>query len=365
MKPKKQLLMKNFLKPLALIFCMAAIASCSKKDVPVPIDPVVINPVSDYTVTPDPNDGFTFKFNNLSKDYTKVEWRFGDDTLNTELNPTHTYLATGQYLVDLKTYSKTGEVSHSTVPINIHPDDILKVTATKTDVLYQLQFTANVKGNVKSILWTFNQVDPVTSEVVTTKSTELNPLQSFAFGSFNNFSVTVTTDKGSVATVSKSVTTDGLAEDITLSYISYNSTNENTDQGPNEGSLKLVDGNPATKFGFYKPFPVPEIATLQFAAPVTVKLYAIQNGNDSGSSRDPNEWYVEGSNDGISWDQLDHQVLTIGFADYLASIGQGSTQYNRFFYYPIAHPQAYQYYRWRIVSTFEGAFQIDEFKLFK
>ncbi len=188
-------------------------------------------------------------------------------------------------------------------------------------------------------------------------------MQTFAFGSFNNFSVTVTTDKGSVATISKSVTTDGIATDITLSNIGFTSTNENSDV--NENSSKLVDGNIATKFGFYSAFPVPEIARLQFGAPVAVKLYAIVNGNDSGSTRDPKEWYVEGSNDDENWDVLDHQTLTIGFADYLVSIGQSATQYNRAFYYPIANPKPYQFYRWRIVSTFQGAFQIDEFKLYK
>ncbi|MDB5004649.1 MAG: hypothetical protein JWQ34_2874 [Mucilaginibacter sp.] len=357
--------MKRLLKPLGLIFCLGAIVSCSKQNVPVATETVPINPLSDYTITPDPADGFTFKFNSLAKDFTKVEWRFGDDTLVTSLSPTHTYLTTGTFLVDLKTFSKTGDYSHKYVAVNIVPDSVLKVTAVKTEVLYQLQFNASIKGNIKSVLWTFNAVDPVTSAVTTTTSTQLSPLQSFAFGSFNNFSVTVTTDKGSVATISKNVTTDGIATDITQSYVAFNSTNENTDQGPNEGSLKLVDGNIATKFGFYKPFPVPETATLQFAAPVTVKLYAIVNGNDSGSSRDPNEWYIEGSNDNNTWDVLDHQLLTIGFADYLVSIGQSATQYNRFFYYPIANPKPYQYYRWRIVSTFAGAFQIDEFKLYK
>jgi len=361
---KTQTLMNRLFKPLALLFCLGAIVSCSKKDVPVATETVPINPLSDYTVTPDPTDGFTFKFTSLAKDFTKVEWRFGDDTLVTSLNPTHTYLTTGTFLADLKTFSKTGDVSHKYVTINIVPDSVLKVTTVKTEVLYQLQFNAAVKGNIKSIFWTFNAVDPVTSAVTTTTSTQLSPLQSFAFGSFNNFSVTVTTDKGSVATISKNVTTDGIATDITQSYIAYNSTNDNTGNS-NENSLKLVDGNTATKFGFYAAFPVPEIATLQFPAPVAVKLYAIVNGNDSGSSRDPKEWYVEGSNDNNTWDVLDHQLLTIGFADYLVSIGQSATQYNRFFYYPIANPKPYQFYRWRIVSTFQGAFQIDEFKLYK
>jgi hypothetical protein len=355
--------MKNLLKPLMLLFCLATIVSCAKQDATVVPDTPTVNAISDYTITPDPTDGFTFKFKSLAKNYTKIEWRFGDDTLKTDSVVNHTYLATGTYLVDLAAYSKTGDVSHNNVNVNIFPDSVVQVTTEKTETLYQLEFGVKVKGKVKSIAWTFNAIDPVTSAVTTTTSTLLNPVQSFAYGSFNNFSVTVTTDKGSVATVSKSVTTDGIATDITPTRIAYSSTYENSDN--NENSAKLVDGNTQTKFGYYSAFPGDEIINFQFASAQTVKLYAIENGNDSESTRDPKEWYVEGSNDGDNWEVVDHQILTIGFADYLTSIGQNSTRYFRFFYYPIANPKPYQFYRWRIVSTFAGAFQIMEFKLFK
>jgi hypothetical protein len=358
--------MKRLVKPLALLFCLAAVMSCSKKVESVQVDPVIVNPISDFKVTPDPTDGFTFKFENLSKTYKTIEWRFGDDTLNTTVSPTHTYLSTGKYTTDLKTISATGNISHKYVDINLVPDEILAVTTAKTNVPLELQFTAVLKGTVKTIHWTFNKVDPSNSQTTVVTSEELNPKESFLFGSFNNFTVTAVTDKGSTVSISKSVTTDGLATDITQARVSYKSSNENTDQGPNEGSLKLVDGNTTTKFGFYKAFPVPEIATFEFAAPVVVKLYAIENGNDSGSDRDPKEWYLEGTNDqNATWTALDHITLTKGFADYLSSIGQGSTQYLRFFYYPIAHPQAFKYYRWRIVSVFNNAFQIEEFRLYK
>jgi hypothetical protein len=358
--------MKHFLKPAALFFCMAALVSCSKDVLPTTgEDPVIINPVSDYAVTPDPTDAFTFHFKSLAKDFIKQEWRFGDDTLTTIQDPTHIYRNTGQFMVDMMTYSKTGNISHKYFPITIAPDTILQVITEKTETPNQLEFSVNLKGKLKSIEWTFNAVDPATSAVTTTKSTELNPLKSFAFGSFNNFTVTATTDKGSTVSLSKNVTTEGIATDITQSYVSFKSTNENTIQGPNEGSLKLIDGNTTTKFGYYKAFEVPEIATLEFPGAVPVKMYAIENGNDNESKRDPKEWYIEGSNDNATWDVLDHQLLTIGFADYLSSIGQVSTRYSRFFYYPIAAPKAYKFYRWRIISTFTPSFQIMEFRLYK
>lgn len=367
MNLKKPTTMKKFFKPLALLFCVGFIASCAKNNaVTVPSDPDVKNPIADFTDTVDAQDGFTYHFSSLAQNFTKLEWRFGDDSLRTDTNPTHIYQTTGSYTVDLETYSTSGLVSHKQVVINIQPDDMLQLTTEKTGVDNQLKFIPHLKGNLHTIAWTFNAVDPSTSAVTTTTSSAVNPIVTFAFGSFNSFSVTATTDKGSVVTISKNVTTDGIVTDITLSRTYFNSTNENSDV--NENSSKLIDGNPDTKFGFYSAFPVPEIYTIGFAAQETVKMYGVENGNDSESTRDPKEWYVDGSNDKDnpnSWVALDHQVLTQGFADYLTSIGQNSTRYKRFFYYPIAHPQAFNYYRWRIISTFGTAFQIEEFRLYR
>lgn len=372
-----------------LLFCMGALAltSCSKKVEPVQADPPINNPIADYTVTPDPNDGFTFKYTNLSKNYdkSKIEWRFGDDTLNTTESPTHTFLATGKYVSDLKVYSSTGSFSHKYTNINIVPDSVLKVTAVKTGNPYELKVSLTFKGNVKNVVWAFNDVDPATSNTKTVTYNDVTTVtRTFIFGSFNSFSVTVTSDKGSVATVSSNITPDGIVTDITQSRINYDSTNDNTGNA-NENKPKLIDGNPKTKFGFYSAFPVPEIYWLQFPAPVTVKLYGIENGNDSESTRDPKEWVIEGSNDstnGINgtWDILDHRsganptpagMLPMtptpgkGFADYLTSIGQNATRYLRFFYYPIVNPKPYTFYRWRIISVFNNAFQIEEFRLYK
>lgn len=355
--------MKRFLKPLALLFCLAAVYSCSKKGNVITPDPVIVNPISDYTITPDPADGFTFKYTNLSKNYTNLEWRFGDDTLKTDANPTHTFLATGKFTTDLKTFSTTGNVSHKYVDINIAPDDILQISTAKTGVLYQLKFTATVKANIASILWTWNDVSP-TGSTTTTTSTDISPIKSFGIGTFNSFTCTVITNKGSVVSITRNVTTEGIATDITQSKIFYDATLDNTGNS-NENKYKLVDGNPSTKFGYYSAFPQPLIMTLQFPAPVVVKLYAIENGNDSESTRDPKEWVIEASNDGNTWVQIDHQLQTVGFADQLRALGQTSTRYLRFFYYPIANPAAYTYYRWRIISVFGSAFQIEEFRLYR
>jgi len=349
------------------------LASCSKKVEPVQGDDgPIVNPFANYSDTVDAEDGFTYHFKNKSEHFSKVEWRFGDDSLSVEDSPTHTFLATGKYTTDLKVFSSTGTFSHRYVDINIRPEDVLQITAEKTGKPYELKITAKFKAKMAHIAWTFNDIDPATS--TTTKVTyndQLTVTRTFIYGSFNSFSVTATSDKGSTATVSSNITPDGIVTDITQSRINWNCTIENTDQGPNEGKAKLIDGNPDTKFGYYKAFPTPFIFFLQFGKQETVTLYAIENGNDSDSHRDPKEWVIEGSNDstnGLSdgtWDTLDHQILTKGFADYLSSIGQSATRYKRFFYYPIANPKPYTFYRWRIISLFESAFQIEELRFYR
>ncbi len=377
--------MKQLFKPLVFILCAGALASCSKKVDSVIPDATIVNPISDYTVTPDPTDGFTFKFTNLSKNFTKIEWRFGDDTVSTAAAPTHTYVTTGdpaasyKYLADLKTVSSTGTISHKYQNIVIAPDSIIQLSAAKTGVTGQVQFSAKVKGTVAKYLWTFvDNKDP--SKPVITTSTLASPVYTFFPQSFNAFTLQITTDKGSYTSLTRNVTTEGIAINFTQSYTNSTpvypsaiSNIENTDQGVNEGSSKLVDGNISTKFGYYKAFPQPLLITLKFPGPVVCKIYAICNGNDSGSSRDPKEWYFEGSPDGgATFVVLDHITLTKGFYDMATDLGitgNGPTgidaRYRKWWYYPVATPGAYNAYRWRVISTFANSWQISEFALFK
>jgi hypothetical protein len=382
----KRSVMKQLFKPLVFILCAGALASCSKKVDSVIPDATIVNPISDYTVTPDAVDGFTFKFNNLSKAYTKYEWRFGDDSVSTEATPSHTYVTTGdpavyyRYLADLKTVSTTNTISHKYQNVSVSPDDIIKLNAVKTAVPNQVQFTAVVKGTVKSYLWTIvDNKDP--QHPVTTTSTLASPIYTFFPQSFNAFSLKITTDRGSFTTISRNITTEGIAINFTSTYTNNTPlypaliTNiENVDQGANEGASKLVDGNILTKFGYYKAFGQDLIITLKFPGPVTAKIYGLCNGNDSDSHRDPKEWYLEGSADGGStWVQLDHIVLAKGFYDQGTDLGLSGTnpvtgkdvRFIKWFYFGIATPGAYASYRWRVTKVFESAFQMSEIALFR
>jgi len=354
--------MKRLLKPLGLIFCLGVIVSCSKKVDSGTIEGAIINPVADFNPIVDSTDVFTYTFQNLSKNYKAIEWRFGDDSLSSETSPTHTYAAVGDYQASLKVTSSTGTVSRKIVDVNLLPSNLLHITIEPTGVTNQSKFVAHIKSHIKSALWTFTEVSPAVQK--TTTYTDISPLITQTPGDFNNFTVTVTTDKGSSVTLSGNCSTKGFATDITGTRINYTYNLDNTNQ-TNENAPKLIDGNPNTKFGYYASFPTPLLYALQFPAPVTVSLYGLENGNDSGSSRDPLEWYIEGSNDGNNYTVLDHIILTKGFYDMAKALGLSDGQsYYKWWYYPIANPQPFSWYRWRVVKT-AGAFQMEEFKLFQ
>lgn len=358
--------MKKFLTPAVLLVLMLITVSCKKQEQAVYVEPIIDNPITDYEVTADPTDAFTFNFKNKTTNFQRLEWRFGDDTLKTEVNPSHTYLAAGKYTVDLKAFSKSKATTRKFAVINLIPDSIAQITAVKTGVPNQIQLGLTAKAPIASVLWTFSDGLPLPT------STSLTPVRTFNSGSFNNFTLKITTTKGSVIVLSKSVTTEGLAEDITALRSGYTVSSENTNT--NENSAKLVDNNTATKMLFGQasaPYTFPVIFTVQFERPQVIKLYAIANAND-GAPRDPKTWTIEGSNDKTTWDVLDSRNQALNFQATLIAAGAPSAANNaaiigKYFYFPITPtPKPYSFYRWRITANFGDAyFQVAEFKLYR
>lgn len=355
-----------------------------------------IFPLADFTVTPDPTDGFTFIFVNASSKYSKLEMRFGDDTLATKADITHTYVNTGdpakvyKYTIDLKAFSSTGDISHKYLDLAIIPDSIIQLNAVKTSTTATrgtVQFSAKVKGVVQSYLWTIIDNSAVTP--ITKTFTTATPSSDFLIGSFNTVTLKIVTTKGSTATLVRNFTVDGIATNITASYINKDhlypadiSNFDNTAQGANEGASKLVDGNILTKFGYYSAFPIkPLLVSLQFPAQVLVKSYGLCNGNDSNNDRDPMEWYIDGANskDG-PWIELDHIKLTKGFYDQGTDLGLSGNnpatnkdiRFIKWYYYPLKTTGLYSWYRWRVTAVYGNvtagkseAFQMSEIAFFK
>ena len=59
-------------------------------------------PEADFTWEPmEPKAGEPIKFKNLSTGARSYSWNFGDMSIGSETNPTHTYQRSGNYIVDL------------------------------------------------------------------------------------------------------------------------------------------------------------------------------------------------------------------------------------------------------------------------
>ncbi|NSL86217.1 hypothetical protein ECE50_005220 [Chitinophaga sp. Mgbs1] len=138
--------------------------------------------------------------------------------------------------------------------------------------------------------------------------------------------------------------------DVTSQATLYVSTENDQGAGSAEGSPKLVDGNPDTKFlaehtsAFY--------VQMSFPQPTQVAAYAITSGNDF-DVRDPRNWTVTASNDNVSWVVLDRRVME----DF-----QSRKTVKR---YDFINANAYRYYRWSITAThWDHLLQMSELRLF-
>lgn len=357
--------MKKLLMPTALVLCLATVLSCKKAAVDaVQTDPVIINSLTDFSFESDPADPFKFTFKNLSLKHKKTEWRFGDDTLSIADNPVHVYLSTGKFSVDVRTYSATGAVSRKLAYITIVPDIVIKITGVKTDVANQVKFGIISKSPVASVLWTFNDVSPGATSALA------NPVRTYGTGSFTSVTAKVTTTSGSVVSLTKNVSTEGMAQEITQGRASYTVSAENTLNSV-EDSRSLLDGNLATKYTMggkdLRLFTYPLIITVNYNTAQAVKVYAIANSNDN-PPRDPKAWTIQGSNDGITWDILDTRIMTKNFYDQMTALGATTDpqRYMQLFYYAIANPKPYTKYRWVISANWgDAALQVNEWRLYK
>lgn len=106
--------MKRFSTLLLGLFTVLVVANfmACKDD---PVDPDVL---ASFTYQADATDFKKITFTNASQNYATVSWNFGDNSaLSSEVNPVHTYAATGVYTVTLTATSSSGSKSdtYSTV----------------------------------------------------------------------------------------------------------------------------------------------------------------------------------------------------------------------------------------------------------
>jgi len=136
----------------------------------------------------------------------------------------------------------------------------------------------------------------------------------------------------------------------TLSVAVENTNGANS----NEGSPHLVDGDLNTK---YLTFSFPPVFWFQeqFASAQVVNAYTFTSGNDS-PDRDPMDWNLVGSNDGVTWDTLDVRVGEVFPGRNLTQHYTANNNSNK----------AYTYYRVNVTKKQDGGnglFQMSEWRL--
>jgi predicted alpha-1,2-mannosidase len=104
---------------------------------------------------------------------------------------------------------------------------------------------------------------------------------------------------------------------------------------PGEGKERVADGDPATKWLAFAPT---GWVRFKFSEPVKAVHYTLTSANDA-PARDPKDWTLEGSTDGVNWSTLDTQT------------GQVFTDRAQNKEYRFANDTAYQYYRLSITAN--------------
>jgi len=124
----------------------------------------------------------------------------------------------------------------------------------------------------------------------------------------------------------------GLPNNIRERIVEVTASAENA---PGEGKQQLVDGDKGTK---WLAFAMTGWVQVKLSSALTVTQYAMTSANDE-PMRDPKDWTLQGSMDGVTWTPVDTQTGQT-FAD------RGVTKL-----YPVANPQPYLYYKLDITAN--------------
>lgn len=356
--------MKKLFAPLVLLFCIGVMVSCSKKDPVVEPDPEIINAQADFEITPG-DDPFTFEYKNLSSKYKRIEWRFGDDTLSTAENPSHVYLTTGKYTVDLRVYSETGAVSRKVANLDVNPDAIAKIKSTPSGA-NKVNFSVESIADVVKAEWSMSD-DSRAGNPVVTKSTELTPTFTVPAGRIAPITLKLTTAKGSTATLVKNSSTEGLVTNFMTDMLKFTPSADNVGNA-NERAIKLFDNVNSKFLVNFNDIGKNWNIVMEFSEAHRMKFYCIGNGNDA-PNRDPKTWKIEGSNDNTNWTLVDSRDQAVTFTQQLLDRGfqnnDNDTDWKKF-YFAAATPGSYRYYRMTVTSTFgDGLIQFGEITLFE
>lgn len=149
------------------------------------------------------NGGPTATFTNTSQNATTYLWDFGDGSVSSAVNPTHTYQAEGTYTVTLTATNICGSQTFTqTVTVVTPPQAAFTPSVTEGCFPLEVQFTNQSSANATGYAWTFEGGTPATS-------TEANPVVTFDQPGVYTVTLTVSNSAGS-ATTTSTITVNGL-----------------------------------------------------------------------------------------------------------------------------------------------------------
>lgn len=168
-------------------------------------------PQADFTYAVQEEDPFTFEFSNESTNFKDLQWTFGDDSVSTDVSPVHTFPFPGTFLVGLTTISEDGVLAKKEVEVEIVTDGLIDFSAARTEEENTVRFNNSSQAPIESVVWEFGDGSEPSSEE--------SPTKSYEPGELYEATLTITTPKGSVATLTKLVTSNGTVIDVTNTYL--------------------------------------------------------------------------------------------------------------------------------------------------
>ncbi len=342
--------MKQKIKILLLSFGILFLTNCSEEEVVVnDIEFLQPKPTAKFTFTQvDENDPFTYSFKNESINFNRVLWAFADDSTSSVESPVHTFKKTGTYDVKLIAFNGEDFWAQREEKLTISADELLEVVAIRqNDGSITLSFETAI--NIEKVEWIKGIL--VSSPIV---SRERNYNLRVNNGVFDSFKLRAYTVKGSMIETIFMLSEFGVVEDFTFFDNNFTVSKEN-DGGPThaEGSIHLIDNLSSTKFytgnipstGLYWQF--------EYFQPIDINAYAMTSANNL-PARDPYNWQMLGSQDGMNWTILDSRTSQLFATRFLTRI------------YTFNNTTKYKFYRFLILKqNGDSGMQHAEFKMLR
>lgn len=331
----------GLLGAMALVF-----AACDSEEIPQPL-PDEPKPTAAFTFEQHSDDDpFTYSFTNGATNFKEVRWEFGDDSSSLEVSPLHTFLYTGDFRVTLRAENGQGFWAQRETVISIKPEDVFNLVATPA-AGGTLDLSVASGAAIESINW---YKGTGTGAEFIASGDEINI--EVASGQFQEYTIRVETPNGSQAEVSHLLTDLGIVRDVTADGNLSVSRDNSGGMHAGEGSLKLTDNNINSKFLQFD-YSGDLWFELEFYQPVVLGGYTFTSANDA-SQRDPRNWRLEATNDGITWDVLDTRNDETFATRFLTRtfIFDNSQAYTRYRVYvtAVGDGTLFQMAEWRVLS---------------